>query len=113
MKINIKTTNLDLLPGIKEYTLQKINSLDSVLKRYGPCLANVELARISQHHQAGNVFKAEIQLGVPNKVLYAVSQESDLKIAINKAKEELRRQIIKDKSMKESRLRLAAKSKRR
>lgn len=112
MLIKIKTTNLDLLPGIEEYTNKKLETLNGVVRRYGTaCSASVELGRVSQHHSAGNVFKAEINLKVPGRILYAVAEESDLKTAIAQAKDEIRRQIIKDKSRKESRIRQISKTK--
>ena len=78
MKINIKSTHLDLTPALKEYIEEKIGSLAKFLKRWDPegvVEAYVEVARTTKHHHKGNVFRAETDLRVPGKVLRAEDED--------------------------------------
>jgi len=96
MKINIKTINLDLTPTFVQYIEEKIGSLSKFLKKYeieSEIQAQVEVARTTQHHHKGDVFKAEINLDLPGKILRSVAEREDARMAINEAKDELQREI--------------------
>jgi len=96
MKINIKGTNMELTEAIKDYVEEKIGSLD---KFYDNILeARVDVGKTTNHHQKGDVFRAEVNLEVPQKgVLRAEATREDLYMAINQVKDELQRQIKKFK----------------
>lgn len=81
------------MPSIRTYLEQKINSLDKFLPSDESIFADVELAKTTKHHQKGDVFKAEINLKIPGRLIRAVAEEWDLRIAIDKAKDDLQREI--------------------
>lgn len=58
-------------------------------------IARVEIARTTKHHKRGDVFRAEINLDLPNNLLRAVEEDWDIRVAINKTKNKLRREIKK------------------
>ncbi len=98
MKINIKAINLDLTPALNQYIEEKIGSLSKFLKNYeieSEIQARVEVARSTRHHHSGNVFKAEVNLDLPKKILRSVAERKDARLAINKAKGELLSEIKK------------------
>lgn len=104
MRIHIKTKDLDLTPPLKEFIDQKVGSLEKFIKKYDEgdsVLAEVEASRTTKHHHKGNVFYAEINLHLPKKMLRAESTDFDARVAINKAKEILKREIEKYKETHE------------
>jgi len=105
MKINIKAINLDLTPALNQYIEEKIGSLSKFLKNYevdSEIQARVEVARSTKHHHRGNVFKAEINLDLPKKILRSVVEKEDIRMAINGARDELQREIKKRKELSQN-----------
>ena len=89
MKINIKAVNLDLTPALNQYLEEKIGSLSKFLKNYeieGEIQARVEVSRTTRHHHHGNVFRTEINLILPKKILRSVAEREDIRITIDEAK---------------------------
>jgi ribosomal subunit interface protein len=102
MNIIIKATNLELTPPIKEYIEEKIGSLSKFLQRFegkDGLIANVEIARTSNHHHKGDVYRAEVNLQLPNKLIRVSEEDSDVRVAIGKVKEVLQREIVQYKDL--------------
>jgi len=102
MEINIKTTNLNLTPALNQYIEEKIGSLSKFLKNYeidSEIQARVEVARSTRHHHGGNVFMAEINLNLPDKTLRSVAEKEDIRLAVNKVRDEMRQEIKKYKGL--------------
>ncbi|MCX6740271.1 MAG: ribosome-associated translation inhibitor RaiA [Candidatus Parcubacteria bacterium] len=96
MQIEIKGTNLELTDALKDYVNEKVGSLEKFFEQ--ALIARVDVGLTTKHHQKGNVFRAEINLEVPQKhLLRAEATRDDLYVAINEAREELERQIKKYK----------------
>ena len=101
MKINLKATDLDLTPSIKEYCEEKIGSLAKLVGRYdheGSAEVWLEIARTTQHHHKGPVFRAEADLRLPGKILRAEQEDLDIRTAIDKIRTKLRLEILKYKT---------------
>ena len=97
MKIRVKTTKFSLRPDIKIYLETKLNSLDKILPNDESVFADVELAKTTNHHQKGNIFKAEANINVPGRLIMAQAEEWDLRVAIDKVKDELQLELKKYK----------------
>ena len=97
MEIRIKTTNFSLLPDIEVYLKDKLNALDKFLPRDESIFADVELAKTTNHHRKGNVFKAEVNISVPGRLIRSQAEEGDLRVAIDKVKNELQLELKKYK----------------
>jgi len=96
MQIDIKGTNLELTEAIKDYVNEKINGLDKFFDQI--LEARVDVGLTTKHHQKGNIFRAEVNLEVPQKhIIRAEAEREDLYMAINEVKDELQRQIKKYK----------------
>lgn len=103
MKINIKATNLDLTPAIREYIEEKIGSLDRFLKRFevkSEVEVFVEIARTTKHHRHGNVLYAEATVPIGKKILRAEHFDWDIRVAIDKVRDKLQQEIKKYKEIK-------------
>ncbi|MBI2635466.1 MAG: ribosome-associated translation inhibitor RaiA [Parcubacteria group bacterium] len=97
MRINIKTTNFNLTPAIQTYLEEKLNSLNKFLPNDESISADVELGKTTRHHQKGDIFVAEINLALPGYLIRVIAQEWDLRVAIDRAKDELQRKIKDNK----------------
>lgn len=100
MKIIIKSTNLDLTPALKEYIEEKIGALQKFVSRFdleGAVEARVEVGRTSKHHLKGKVLRAEVNLDLPGKVLRAEDEDYDVRVAIDRVRDKLKREIEKYK----------------
>lgn len=98
MKILIKATKLDLTSALKSYLEEKIWSLNKLVDKWdleGAVVARVELGRTTVHHHKGDVFRAEINLNLPGQVLRVEAEEWDIRVAIDRVKNELQREIKK------------------
>ena len=104
MNIDIKATNLDLTDPLKEYVESKIGSLDKFIQNFDQDLirAQVEVARLTKHHRHGDVLYAEVNLSLPGKMLRATHKAPDIRIAIDKVKDILQREIRKYKDQLKS-----------
>jgi len=103
MQINIKATNLDLTPAIREYIETKIGSLKRFLKRFedkSEVEVFVEIARTTKHHHKGNVFYAEATFSIGKKVFRAEHSDWDIRIAIDRVRDKLQEEINEYKEMK-------------
>lgn len=97
METKIKTTNFEITPSIRTYLQEKLNALDKFLPNDESIFADVELAKTTKHHQKGDIFKAEVNLKVPGRLIRAVAEEWDLHVAIDAMKDELQREITGNK----------------
>lgn len=107
MKINLKTKNFSLTESIKNYLENKLNSLDKFLPSDESISADVDLSKTTKHHQKGDVFRAEVNLKVPNHLIRASATEWDLMVAIDRVKDDLQKEI---KTHKEKNISLSKKS---
>ncbi len=100
MKIHIKGTQLEVTPALKEYIEEKIGSLEKLVARYdaeGAVEIWIEVGRTTAHHHKGDVFRAEADLRLPGKVLRAEDEDVDVRIAIDRVRDKLKREIEKYK----------------
>ncbi len=100
MRIDIKATNLELTPAIREYIEMKIGSLSRFLKRFeveSEIEVFVEIARTTKHHKSGDVFCAEASFSIGKKLLRAEDTDWDIRIAIDKVRDKLQQEIKKYK----------------
>lgn len=97
MNIIIKGTNLELHNDLKEYVHEKIGGLKKFIENENmdpsSITVRVELARTTRHHQHGEVYKAEVNLQLPKKMLRNVVESDDIYKAIDDVKDELREMI--------------------
>ena len=103
MQTDIKATNMDLTDAIRAFVQEKMDSLDAKTKRFGEVVrAEVEVGMTSQHHKSGEIYRAEVHVRLPGKVVYVESTDKDLYTAILTAKKEAERQIVSYKGTLEA-----------
>ncbi|MEX0916542.1 MAG: ribosome-associated translation inhibitor RaiA [Candidatus Spechtbacterales bacterium] len=106
MKINIKATELELTPALKEFIDNKVGDLERFIGTLGSSdtvEVFVEVARTTNHHNKGDVFSAEIQIAVPGaEGIVVKTEEWDIHRAINKARDEMKGRLKSYKEKKKT-----------
>ena len=100
MQIDIEATNIELTPPLREYIEVKIGKLSKFLKNLGgdDVHVNVEVARSTRHHRPGNIYHAEANLHFPGRMLRAEHEAEDIRVAIDKVRRKMQREIRKYKA---------------
>jgi len=104
MNLDIKATNLELTPAIKQYIETKISGLSKFLEKWekiGDVNARFELAKTTNHHNKGEVFYAELNIDLGEKMLRAEHSADDAYKAIDKVKDIIKEQLVDFKESKE------------
>ena len=98
MRINTKTTDIDLTPEISAYLEKRLASMDKFISGDEAAIVDVEIGRKTRHHQTGDIFRAEININSGSKSFRAVSERADLYSAIDEVKHEILQELRTDKS---------------
>ncbi len=100
MKVNIKTTRLNITDSLRNYVQEKMNMLDKYLGSIPVVNCDVEIGLAAGGKTGGRIYRAEVNLQVPGKILRVVKTEPDMYKAIDKVKDHLRRSIKRYKEIK-------------
>ena len=72
MNIDIKGTHMELTEAIRDYVENKLGSISKIISGDSDPYMRVEVGKDSDHHNKGDVFKAEAELKVAGMTHYAV-----------------------------------------
>jgi len=97
MNINIKATRMELTPAIETAVIEKIGGLEKYFDNIIGC--EVEVGKTTNHHQKGDIFRAEANLEVPKKIIRAEAETDDLYKSLTEVKDKLKVEIIKYKEI--------------
>lgn len=95
MQIIIKATNMELSDELKSFINKKIEGCEKFTHTKFPIEARCEVGKINSHHKKGYIFRAEVNLRLPGKLLRAEAIQENIYAAINKVKNELKGKIKK------------------
>lgn len=91
---NIKTTNIELTSEISDYLDKRLQAVEKLIDPNDTsAMFDVEIGRTTEHHQSGNIFKAEINLHVAGKQMRASAEEATILNAIDRAEKEIVREL--------------------
>lgn len=96
ININIKATNLELTPAIRAHIESKVNSLQKFLSN-SETQMQVEVAKTTNHHKKGEVYKTEFGLLSKGKKFFVSSENEDIYATIDEAREIMVRELIHHK----------------
>lgn len=99
MNIRIQGPHLPLTPVIEEYVLKRIMPLEKLVNDPS-VVCEIELAKTTSHHKSGDIFKAEVNMVLPEKHIYLVSEKEDLYQAIDDLREQLDQTLSRQKERK-------------
>lgn len=97
MDIKIKATRLELTPAIRDYFQTKMDMIEKYLGDIKIIHCDVEIEKTVGGQNKGDIFRAEVNLEVPQKLLRVERTEDDLYKAIDKVKDHLELVIKKYK----------------
>jgi putative sigma-54 modulation protein len=104
MRKIIKTKDLNLTDAIEDYIEKKLASLEKFTSDFNQesIITEIEIGRTTRHHQAGDIFRAEINLSINGKLFRVESERDDLYAAIDEVRDDLEQEIRKFKTKKET-----------
>lgn len=105
MNINIKCANISLTEAISDYTSKRLDAITAFFANDPTARFDVELGKTTNHHNKGDIFRAEIHIVGKNADHYASAEESDLYKAIDMVRDEMLREVRTGKEKKISLLR--------
>ncbi len=101
MQINVKADKLEITASIRTYIDEKLGILAKYIKRFdeaGTAQLWLEVARTTEHHHKGKVFRAVADLRLPKHSLRAEEEAEDLRAAIDVIERKLKMEIEKYKT---------------
>lgn len=102
IKINIKTTNIEMGDNLRDFVEEKINSVHKFLNlgENDEALFEVEVGKITNGQHQGKIFRSEINLKVHGNFIRTESVQENLNLAIEESVEEMIRRVRKNKEKK-------------
>jgi putative sigma-54 modulation protein len=97
MRINIKATKIELTEDLRNYIQLKMDMLDKYLGKMKVINCDVEVGMAVGSHHKGQIYRAEVNLEIPGKLIRIEKQEKEIKKAIDKVKDHLQISIKKYK----------------
>jgi putative sigma-54 modulation protein len=99
--ISFLSSNMELTSAIRSYAEEKAEVFEKMTEDWQPAELRIEVGKTTNHHAKGPYFKAEMQLSIPGEVLRATEEAEDLYEAIDKVRDNLRRQLKEYKERKQ------------
>lgn len=100
MQVHIKYTNLDHNPELDRYINEKFAKAARLIEKFdleGAVEFWIEVGRTTKHHHKGAIYRAEINLKLPHKLLRAEQEDWDIRAAIDQVKNKIEREAVKYK----------------
>jgi len=102
MNIAIQTKNIEMTDAIRKYVEKKLKGMDRFANTTESQLQiQVEVGRTPSDQGSGDIFRAEINLGINGNQFYAVSKKDELYAAIDDVKNEIEHQMKTSKGKKQ------------
>ncbi len=104
MDIILYAKNLDITPSIRTYIEDKVGSIKRLLsdKQNNSVQIRVEISKPSKHHRSGAVYYAEVNIKLGSKLYRGTAEHSDVRTALDEVRDEIKRQLRKDKTKRMS-----------
>jgi ribosomal subunit interface protein len=103
MQRKIKTTNINLDPSIEEYLDKRLGAIEKLIDCSNPTLlVEIELAKTTNHHQSGDIFRAELNLTIDGEHFRAEAERIDLNSAIDMMRDEILNELRSYKGKRQS-----------
>ncbi len=106
MQINLQGKNMSVTEAVHDYVIKRITNLGKLLSsiedKNGEVAVYFDVAKTTNHHKSGEIFRADCSVMIDGKKFYADSEKDDLYEAIDEVKENLFREIRRSKNKKEA-----------
>ena len=101
---------MELTGAIRAYVEGKIQNVEKfiIAHKQEEVFTEIEIGKTTNHHNSGEVFRAEAMIRVRGKQFRAVSEKDDLYAAIDSVRDELVREINSNKGRERALIRRGA-----
>lgn len=104
MRLIIKATKIDLSKEIKNFIEKQLQTLEKFAKKFlkkgeTEIKCWIEIGKTTAHHQKGPIFYAESQMNLLGRCIRSEVLHENLKSAIIEMREELERELKKEKEI--------------
>jgi ribosomal subunit interface protein len=106
---NIKVNMIELTSAIQDYVDKKVESLEKFSGNEKITHVYVDIGKTTNHHQKGDVYRAEFNISLDGHNIYVVSEKEDLYQAIDDAREQAYLEIVSNKEKAKTLFRKGAK----
>lgn len=112
MRVNIRQKDMEIAPALREYAEQKIvrpiqKRLAELAVADAPVL-DIEISRITHHHNKGLVYAATATLSFGKQVIRAEAAQTEAHAACDMLADEITREIVHYKTKSQSLMRRGA-----
>lgn len=101
MSINIKATNIELTEAIENHVKKQLKKIEKLLLN-SDAIFKIEVGRTTNHHNKGDVYRAEIDISGGEEKYYASSEHSDLYTAFNLTREQILKEVMRTRGRKQT-----------
>jgi ribosomal subunit interface protein len=107
--INVKGTQFTITTELHDQLDEKLGQLEKLLPEgETDIICDVELELVTRHHQSGRIYRAELNLKVGGVLFRAEATEERMEDAIERAKEDLKRELRRANNKRQSLMRRGA-----
>lgn len=86
---------------VTDYVEKKYLSLEKFIQGdTSDIVMNVEIAKTTAHHHAGDIFRAEVTFALKGKTIRAESEKQDIYMAIDDVRDQVERILVSHKDKK-------------
>lgn len=96
MKVQYYLKNVEINEDLRQKIEKKLRHLAKYQKSLNFRMVQIDISR-DRHHRSGDVYRVEINVDIPKKVLRAVETGSDMLLAFDIAAEKVDRQAREEK----------------
>ncbi len=87
MKIITKGININITESVEDYLYKKMSSVEKFI--HDDTKVEVELEKTTNHHKAGDIFRAEVHIWINGKIIKAEKTSANMYSSIDLMQEEL------------------------
>jgi len=99
--INFKITNTEISDQLKDIAENKLSTLEKFIGD-APAICDLEFERITNHHQSGEIHRAEVNLEINGKLYRAEATADSFEKAIDDVRAELYNELQSQQGKKET-----------
>jgi len=98
MHTNVKATNFSLNEEVSDFIDKKLKILDKLIDSDDTtAMCDIEIGKSTEHHQKGDIFRAELNVRLKGDHFRAVAERDTLNAAIVTARDEMARELRRHK----------------
>jgi ribosomal subunit interface protein len=103
MQTNIKATDLTLTPELREHIDKVCQALEKFADaRPDALICDVEVARTTEHHLQGRIFRAEVNVSADGAFFRAEAEAETINAALDEVRDEIKQALVHSKHKKQS-----------